>query len=89
MILVASFQYLSILTQKLKITIVNAQIYTLLKCTQIIRVIILNLYCNSLYLTHFIPGKLILYGRVLKPVACVLLLHKAADEIRITSFSDP
>jgi hypothetical protein len=37
-------------------------------------------------LTQFIPEKLILYGRVLKPVGCVSLVHGAADEIRIDFF---
>jgi hypothetical protein len=42
--------------------------------------------CNSLYLTQFLLGKLTFYGRVLKSIACVALVRKAADEIRITIF---
>jgi hypothetical protein len=45
--------------------------------------------CNSLYLTQFLPGKLVFYGMVLKPIACVAIVLKAADEIRITIFSKP
>jgi hypothetical protein len=42
-----------------------------------------------LYLAQFLPGKLTFYGRVLKLIACVALVRKAADEIRITiSFSN-
>jgi hypothetical protein len=42
-----------------------------------------------MYLTQVLPGKLTLDGRVLRSIACVVLLHKAADEIRITIFSNP
>jgi hypothetical protein len=38
------------------------------------------------YLTQFLPGKLTVYGRVLKSVARVVLVRKAADEIRIVTF---
>jgi hypothetical protein len=31
-----------------------------------------------------LPGKFTLYGRVLKPMVCVALVHKASDNIRIT-----
>jgi hypothetical protein len=34
--------------------------------------------------TEFLPRKLTFYGRVLKSIACVALVQKAADEIRIT-----
>jgi hypothetical protein len=73
MTLLYSFQYLSILTQKLKITVVNAQIYILLKLRKLLESwITFNLCtCNSLHQPHFIPGQLILYGRALKPVACI------------------
>jgi hypothetical protein len=59
----------------------------LLKCAQITTIelhIILNCSCNTLYLSQFLPGKLTFYGKVLKSVARVALLRKAADEIRIT-----
>jgi hypothetical protein len=36
-----------------------------------------------LYLTQFLPRKLTFYGRVLKSIACVALVRKAADEMRI------
>jgi hypothetical protein len=39
-----------------------------------------------LYLTQILPGKLAFYGRVLKLIACVALVRKAADEIKITIF---
>jgi hypothetical protein len=39
-----------------------------------------------LYLTQFLPGKHEFCGRVLKSIACMALVHKAADEIRITIF---
>jgi hypothetical protein len=39
-----------------------------------------------LYLTQFLPTELRFYGRVLKPVASVALVRKAANEIRITIF---
>jgi hypothetical protein len=39
-----------------------------------------------LYLTPFLPEKLTFYGMVLKSIACVALLRKAADEIKITAF---
>jgi hypothetical protein len=39
-----------------------------------------------LYLTQFLPGKLTFYGRVLKSIACVALVRKAADEIKITIY---
>jgi hypothetical protein len=41
-----------------------------------------------LCLTQFLPGKLTFYGRILKSVAPVTLVRKAADEIRITIFSN-
>jgi hypothetical protein len=34
--------------------------------------------------THFLHGKLTFYGSVLKSIACVTLVRKAADETRIT-----
>jgi hypothetical protein len=36
--------------------------------------------------TQFLPRKLTFYGMVLKSIACVALVHKAADKIRITIF---
>jgi hypothetical protein len=39
-----------------------------------------------LYLTQFLPGKLIFYGRVLKSVVCEALVRKAADEIKNRDF---
>jgi hypothetical protein len=39
-----------------------------------------------LYLIQILPGKLAFYARVLKSVAYVALVCKAADEIRITIF---
>jgi hypothetical protein len=36
--------------------------------------------------TRFLSGTLVFYGRVLKPVACVALVRKAAKEMRITIF---
>jgi hypothetical protein len=39
-----------------------------------------------LHLTQFLPRKLTFYGSVSKPIACVTLVRKAADEIRITIF---
>jgi hypothetical protein len=37
-----------------------------------------------LYLAQFLSEKLTFYGRILKPTACVVLVRKAADEIRTT-----
>jgi hypothetical protein len=42
--------------------------------------------CDSLYLTQFLLEKLTFYGRVLRSITCVALVHKAADEIRIKNF---
>jgi hypothetical protein len=42
-----------------------------------------------LYLTQFLPGKLAFYGRVLKSTACLAVVGKAADEIRITIYLNP
>jgi hypothetical protein len=42
-----------------------------------------------LYLTQFLPRKLTIYGRVLKSIACVALVCKAAVKIRIMIFSNP
>lgn len=36
-----------------------------------------------MYLTQFLPGKLIFYGIVLKSIACVALVCEAAVEISI------
>jgi hypothetical protein len=38
------------------------------------------------YLTQFLLRKLTIYDRVLKSIACVALVRKAADEIRIAIF---
>jgi hypothetical protein len=43
-------------------------------------------YCNSLYLTQYLPGKLKFYGRILNSRACVAFACKAVDEIRNTFF---
>jgi hypothetical protein len=39
-----------------------------------------------LYPTQCLPVKLTFYGTVLKSIACVALVRKAADEIKITIF---
>jgi hypothetical protein len=48
--------------------------------------IILNLLLQRLYLIQFLPGKLTFFDRVLKTIACVALVRKAADEIIIEIF---
>jgi hypothetical protein len=42
-----------------------------------------------LYLTQFLLEKLTYYGRVLMSIACVALVRKAANDIRITIFFKP
>jgi hypothetical protein len=62
----------------------------LLKCAQITIELhitcILHLLLQHLVSQQFLPGKLTLFGRVLKSVAYVALVRKAADEISITIF---
>jgi hypothetical protein len=41
---------------------------------------------TALYQIQFLYGKLTFYGRVLKSIACVVLVFKATDEIRIMIF---
>jgi hypothetical protein len=57
-------------------------------CTNYLELhIILNLLLSSLYLAQSLPAKLTFYYRKsLKSVAYVALVHKAAEEIRITNF---
>jgi hypothetical protein len=63
----------------------------LLQCVQITR----DAYCfkstsvNSLYLAQFLPTNLLFYGRVLKSIADVALVRKAADDIIITIRLNP
>jgi hypothetical protein len=58
--------------------------YILWKCTQI--TIELHTILNLLP-QQFLRGKRTFHCRVLKPVACVELIRKAADEIRIIIFN--
>jgi hypothetical protein len=59
-----------------------------LKCAQISKElhIILNLLLQQLVSDTILPGKLTFYGRVLKSIACVPPVCKAADEIKVTFF---
>jgi hypothetical protein len=52
---------------------------------------ILNVLLQELVtpLEHIFPGKLTIYCRVLKSVACLAPARKAAGEMRITTFSNP
>jgi hypothetical protein len=61
-----------------------------LKCAQIaIELhIILNLVLQLVSDTVFI-WKSTFYGRVLKLLACMALVHKAVDKIRVMIFSNP
>jgi hypothetical protein len=56
-------------------------------CTNYKLNIILNLLQQHLVLDTFLPKKIILYGRVSQPTACVVLGSKAADDIRIVFFN--
>jgi hypothetical protein len=47
----------------------------------------LNFLPQQLVSNRFLPGKLTFYGRVLKSTACVALVRKVADEIKIATFS--
>jgi hypothetical protein len=54
-------------------------------CSDKVHIILICSWSN-LYLTQYLPEKLTFYGTVFKSVACVAIVRKAADEIRITIF---
>jgi hypothetical protein len=44
---------------------------------------------TAFVLTHFFPGEMPFYGRVRNATACVALVRKAAEEVRVAIFSSP